>query len=228
MHSTHTFAQGRSHASAAPRERDQGGLLVLVGAIAFIAHIVARSMLTAGVEPAISAQGRFWMPINATGALGAMLVLLGMPAIRPRLTRGGARGGTLGLRLLAGSWMFFGVFLSLYAALVQPWVARKSPELLAGPTPGAFAVAFALGFLAWLVGAALLAREARQRWIRYGLPSSALWFMVGSFVIAPDGPASNLAVNLLSNLGPVLLVSCLGYLGYHAWNDERPALSSPD
>jgi hypothetical protein len=44
--------------------------------------------------------------------------------------------------------------------------------------------------------------------------------MVGSFVIAPDGPASNLAVNLLSNLGPVLLLGGLGTLGYRAWAER--------
>jgi hypothetical protein len=47
--------------------------------------------------------------------------------------------------------------------------------------------------------------------------------LVGSFVIAPDGPASNLAVNLLSNLGPVLLLIGLGYLGFRAWADRGAA-----
>jgi hypothetical protein len=85
-----------------------------------------------------------------------------------------------------------------------------------------FVVAFALGLLAWLFGAVLLAvpfvrRQARARWVGYLLPVSALWVLVGSFVVAPGGPAGNLAVNLLSNLGPVLLLIGLGYLGFRAW-----------
>jgi hypothetical protein len=46
---------------------------------------------------------------------------------------------------------------------------------------------------------------------------------MGDFVIAPDGPASNLAVNLLSNLGPVLLLLGLGYLGFWSWADRATA-----
>ena len=60
----------------------------------------------------------------------------------------------------------------------------------------------------------------RPRWVGYVLPASALWVLVGSFVIAPDGPARNLAVNLLSNLGPVLLLMGLGYLGFRAWAER--------
>jgi hypothetical protein len=83
-------------------------------------------------------------------------------------------------------------------------------------------LAFALGLLAWLLGAVLLAvpfvgGRVRPRWVGYVLPASALWVLVGSFVIAPGGPASNLAVNLLSNLGPMLLLIGLGYLGLRAW-----------
>jgi hypothetical protein len=59
--------------------------------------------------------------------------------------------------------------------------------------------------------------------VGYVLPASALWVLVGSFVIAPDGPASNLAVNLLSNLGPVLLLIGLGYLGFRARAESAPA-----
>ena len=138
--------------------------------------------------------------------------------------------GLVGFALIEVSWMFFGVFLSLYGALVLPWLADQAPRLVAGssPTPLGFVVAFALGLLAWLLGAVLLSvpfvrGPARARWVGYVLPASALWVLVGSFVIAPGGPASNLAVNLLSNLGPVLLLIGLGYLGFRAWAERAPA-----
>jgi hypothetical protein len=47
------------------------GLLVFVGAVAFVLHVVLRSVLTAGVDPAVSAQAGLWVPLNALGALGA-------------------------------------------------------------------------------------------------------------------------------------------------------------
>ena len=46
-----------------------GGLLVFVGAVAFVLHIVLRSVLTAGVDPAVSAQAGLWVPVNVLGAL---------------------------------------------------------------------------------------------------------------------------------------------------------------
>ena len=207
-----------------------GGLLVFVGAVAFVLHVVSRSVLTAGVDPAVSAQAGLWVPVNALGALSAALVLLGLPAVYARMAGQGGLPGLVGFALIEVSWMFFGLVLSLYGALVLPWLADQAPRLVAAdvPTPEGVVVSFALGMLAWLVGAALLAApfvggRVRPRWVGYLLPASALWVLVGNFVIAPGGPASNLAVNLLSNLGPVLLLIGLGYLGFLAWAERAPA-----
>jgi hypothetical protein len=207
-----------------------GGLLVFIGAGAFVLHVILRSVLTAGVDPAVSAQAGLWVPVNALGALGAALVLLGLPAVYARMAGQGGLPGLVGFALIEVSWMFFGLFLSLYGALVVPWLADQAPRLVGGssPAPLGFVVAFALGLLVWLLGAVLLAvpfvrGPARARWVGYLLPASALWVLVGSFVIAPGGPASNLAVNLLSNLGPVLLQIGLGYLGFRAWAERPPA-----
>src|ERR687897_2723894 len=207
-----------------------GGLLVFVGAIAFVLHVILRSVLTAGVDPAVSAKAGLWVQVNAIGALGAALVLLGLPAVYSRMAGEGGLPGLVGFALIEVSWMFFGLFLSLDGALVLPWLADQAPRLVAAsaPTPLGFVVSFALGLLAWLVGAVLLAvplvrGAARARWVGYVLPASALWVLVGNLVIAPDGPASNLAVNLLSNLGPVLLLIGLGYLGFRAWAERAPA-----
>src|SRR5918993_3562171 len=205
-----------------------GGLLVFVGAASFVSHVVSRSVLTAGVDPAVSAKAGLWVPVNALGALGAALVLLGLPALYARMAGQGGMPGLIGFALIEVSWTFFGLFLSLYGALVLPWLAEEAPRLVAAsaPTPLGFVLAFALGLLAWLLGAVLLAvpfvgGRVRPRWVGYVLPASALWVLVGSFVVAPGGPASGLAVNLLSNLGPVLLLIGLGYFGFRAWAERR-------
>ena len=198
-----------------------GGLLVFVGAVAFVLHIVLRSVLTAGVDhPAVSAQAGLWVPVNALGALGAALVLVGLPVVYARMAGQGGLPGLFGFVLIEVSWMFFGLFLSLYGALVLPWLADQAPE--------GVVLSFALGLLTWLLGTALLAApfvggRVRPRWVGYLLPASALWVLAGDFVIAPGGPASNLAVNLLSNLGPVLLLIGFGYLGFRAWAERAPA-----
>lgn len=128
--------------------------------------------------------------------------------------------GLIGVALLAGAWLFFGVFLSFYSVLVLP----------SAPLPEAFVVAFLVGLLAWLVGTVLLAvpfirRRVDPRWVGYLLPASAVWGMVGNLIIAPSGPAANLAVNLVSNLGPVLLLVGIGYLG-HRMRSEHAAAST--
>src|SRR5918999_639614 len=122
-----------------------GGLFVIVGAFAFVLHVVLRSVISAGVDPAVSAQAGLWVPVNALGALGAALVLLGLPAVYSRMAGEGGLPGLVGFALIEVSWMFFGVFLSLYGALVVPWLADQAPRLVAGssPTPLGFVVAFA-------------------------------------------------------------------------------------
>lgn len=207
-----------------------GGSVIFVGAVAYIVHLVARSVLTAGVDPVVSAQAPLWIPINLLGAFAAVLVLLGLPVVAARMAARGGSAQQIGFALIAASWMFLGVFLSLYGALVLPWLAGQAPRLVAGssPAPMAFVVAFAVALLAWLVGAVLLAipflkGSQRPRWIGYALPVSALWAMAGTFVIAPSGPAGNLAVNLLSNLGPALLLIGFARLGAQAWAERNSA-----
>jgi hypothetical protein len=215
--------------STSTRLAATGSRLVAIGAVAYVVHLVVRSLLTAGVDPVAAAQSALWLPANALGTLGAALVLLGLPAILGGNTRPVGRAGLIGFVLLEVSWIFFGLFLSLYGALILPWLAEQAPRLVDGtaPTPPAIQMAFVFGFLAWLVGAVLVAipllkGPARTRRVGVILPASALWALVGSLVIAPDGPASNLAVNLLSNLGPALLLTGLADLALQVTVNHAP------
>jgi len=123
------------------------------------------------------------------------------------------------------------VFLSLYGVLVAPWLADKAPSLVAASAqlPAGFVIAFVTGLLAEFGGTALFAipfirGRVEPRWVGYVLLASPLLYVVGDFN-APNGPASNIAINLLSNLGPVVLVIALGSLGIRMWS--MPASGSP-
>ena len=206
------------------------GLGLLIGAVAFVVHVVLRSLITAGVDPSTFAKQDLWVPINALGVMGAALVLLGLPAMYARMAGPTGLLGLVGVALVAVAWMFFGVFLSLYSVLVLPWLADKAPSLVAAsaPLPAGFVIAFIAGLVAWFAGTVLLAipfirGRAQPRWVGYALPASALWVVVGDFIIAPSGPATNLAINLLSNLGPVLLLVAVGHLGSRMWSEHAPA-----
>jgi hypothetical protein len=97
---------------------------------------------------------------------------------------------------------------------VLPWLADKAPSLVDAINQGAgLIIAFIAGLVVVLTGTVLLAIPfirgvAQPRWVGYVLVASALMTVIGDFIIAPNGPATNLAVNLLSNLGPVLLMNC--------------------
>lgn len=195
---------------------DRSGLLFVFGAMGFVVHLIWRSVLTAGVDPVASARDAFWVPANVLGIVSAALVLLGWPVLRDRVAASGSRSAPIGVILLEMAWWFFGLFLSLYGALVLPWLADEAPRLV-GSASTSVVVAFGIGFSAWLLGAGLLSipylrGTAHPRWVGYLLPASALWALVGSFLLAPDGPASHLGLNLLSNLGPALLLIALGTL----------------
>lgn len=203
------------------------GIAVLIGAGVFAVHIVLRSVIAAGGVPAEYAPGAPWLAVNALGVLGAGLVLLGLPVVYGRMAGAGGKSGLAGVVLLALAWLFFGWFLSLYALLVQPWLAEQAPALVAADAalPAGLLAAFVAALLAWLVGAVLLAvpfvrGHVRPRWVGYLLILAGVWMVAGNLLIAPSGPATNLAINLLSNLGPVLLMVPLGYLGYQLWAEN--------
>src|SRR5215204_6450818 len=61
------------------------GLVLVIGAIAFAVHVVLRSLITAGADPSSFAQQGPWAAINALGLVGAVLVLLGLPAMYARM-----------------------------------------------------------------------------------------------------------------------------------------------
>lgn len=197
------------------------GICLVAGCLAFALHVVLRSVITAGPEPVAFAKHGAWIPVQLLGAIGAALVLLGLPGMYARVAVASGLLGLMGMALLATAWMFVALFISLYSALVVPWLADRAPSLIAAsaPPPAAFVIAVAVGLVAWCVGAVLLAipflrRRARPRWVGYALVASAVWMIVGNLLIAPSGPASNLAVNLLSNLGPVLLLAGVARIGH--------------
>jgi hypothetical protein len=57
------------------------GLNLLLGAVVFVVHVVLRSWISAGVDPSVAAGQLLWVPVNVLGVIGAVLVLLGMPAM---------------------------------------------------------------------------------------------------------------------------------------------------
>ncbi|MFN8445877.1 MAG: hypothetical protein U0175_34115 [Caldilineaceae bacterium] len=205
------------------------GRSILLGAILFTVHIVLRSLVTAGLDPATFALQSSWIQINAVGVIGAALVLLGLPVLYTKLAARSGWLGLFGVALIALAWMFFGLFLSLYSVLVAPWLAAQVPALAAAALPSGILIAYLTALVSELVGCVLLAipffqGRLQPRWVGYALPGAAILTVVGT-LLAPSGPAANLAINLLSNTGPMLLMAALGYLGFQMGSNH---ISTPN
>jgi len=206
-----------------------GGLALLAGALLFASYVVARSVITAAAGGDMSAFARdvMWVPANVAGAIGAALVLLGLPAVYASMARGLGRLGLAGVALIAIGWLILGVFVTLFGALVAPWLAETAPSLIVPSValPDGLTIALVFGLVATLAGSILIAipfliGRVNPKWIGFMVPLSGIW-SVGGDLAAPTGPASRLAINLLTNLGPILLVTALAALGLEAW--LRPA-----
>lgn len=203
------------------------GLGILTGAVIFIVHIVLRSLITAGLDPAAFALQGTWVPVNALGVVGAAPVLLGLPVLQAKLAAQSGWLGLFGVTLIALAWMFFGLFLSLYSVLVAPWLADQAPTLAAAALPSGITNAYIMALVIEFAGCVLLAipffqGRLQPRWVGYALPGSAILTVVGT-LLAPSGPAANLAINLLSNTGPMLLMVALGNLGFQMGSNHISA-----
>lgn len=203
------------------------GVGLLIGASAFLVHLVLRSFVTAGLDPVTFAQQSSWVPINLLGVVAAALVLFGLPVLCAKLAGQTSWLGLWGIGLITLAWIFFGLFLSFYSALVAPWLADQAPALANAPQPAAFVTAYIVALVIELVGCVLLAipflrGRVQPRWVGYLLPGAALLTAAGA-ILAPSGPAANLAINLLSNLGPMLLMGVFICLGYWLWAEDMPA-----
>jgi hypothetical protein len=205
------------------------GLVLLVGAAAFTVYIVVRSVITAGPDPASLYKEGLWVLINALGVMGSVLVLLGLPGMYARMASRIGSLGLFGVALIALAWMFLGVFLSLFGMLVSPWLADQAPSLVAAsaPLPAGFILAFVSALVIELAGCVLLAipfirGHVQPRWVGYVLPASALLTVAGD-IVASSGPEANVAMNLLTNMGPVLLLVALGGLGSQEWAEDVPS-----
>ena len=199
----------------------------MLGAVTTALHLVARSVVTSSAGVVDLALSPGWAALNLLGAGGAVLLLVGLGALLSTLVSVGGLVGLIGLTLVAWFWLFSGVFLNLYAALLMPWLARGAPWML-GPeadVPLAVLVVFASALLALCSGAVLLAipflrRRLEPIWVGIALPGGAGLALVGD-LIAREGPSSTLALNLFTNLGPVIVALSLGALGLRlAWGSR--------
>ncbi|MBV9356529.1 MAG: hypothetical protein JO023_13505, partial [Chloroflexi bacterium] len=167
--------------------RSFSGWVLVVGAIAALVGNTASGVLFPdSSNPAYSTTPLF-VPLNLLGAVGAGLLLLGLPGLYASHRLELRVSGFVGIVLIAVTAMMFGIFLGLFTVIVQPFVAVQAPQLMAAQPPVALLVFFVLGTLVEVVGSLLLALpmlrgSMRPRWAGYVLVVSAVLAAVSFFL----------------------------------------------
>jgi hypothetical protein len=187
--------------------------------VSFVASLL-NSLLFSGNDPTPYAGNGLFVPINLLSALGAGLLLLGLPVLYLSRPEGWGVLGLVGFVLVFATGLMFGIFFSLLGALLLPYLAQHAPDTLKGNGPPAFFPFFILGTVVEVIGLLLLALPlargfVAERWVGYVLLAAAVLSVVGFFV-GGNGPTSPLLA-LLGDLGSLLLFVALGWLGYLLW-----------
>jgi hypothetical protein len=197
------------------------GLALVVGAVLSIVGSLLNTLLFPGNDPTPYAGNALFVPVNILGAVGAALLLLGLPVLYLSRPEGWGVLGLIGFVLIFATGLMFGIFFNLLGALLVPYLVQAAPATVKGNGPPAFFPFFILGTVFEVLGLLLLAIPivrgfVAERWVAYVLLAAAVVGVVGFFIGGGNGPANPLLA-LLGNLGTLLFLAALGWLGYQLW-----------
>jgi hypothetical protein len=202
------------------------GLALVVGAVLSFVGTVLNSLLFTGNDPTPYAGNALFVPVNILSAVGAGVLLLGVPALYLSRPEGWGVLGLIGLVLVFATGLMFGIFFSLLSALLLPYLVQQAPATVKGNGPPSFFPFFILGTVFEVVGLLLMAVPivrgfVAARWLGYVLLAAAVLGVVGFFLGGSNGP-SNALIALIGNLPGLLLFVVLGWLGYLLWMARAP------
>jgi hypothetical protein len=197
------------------------GLGLVVGAVLSFVGTVLSTFLFSGNDPTPYAGNALFVPIDLLSFVGTALLLLGVPVLYLSRPEGWGVLGLIGFVLLFATGLMFGVFFSLFSALLLPYLVQHAPATVKGNGPPAFFPFFIVGTVFQVISLLLLAVPilrgfVAERWVGYVLLAAAVLGVVSFFLGGSNGPTNPL-ISLISNLSPLLLFVALGWLGYLLW-----------
>ena len=199
-----------------------------VGAAAeTIAFLIAAIVAPGKVDPK-TAQSIAYIGLNVLSAVGAILLLSGLPGVFVRWREGWGRMGLAGIALYGLAWTLL-VFFSLVAATLDSWLAVKAPNLFEDPSgPPLYVAVTIILFVALIAASILMAipilrRRVGPRWVAFLLIFSSVQFVV--WILAAVSPP-NL---LFARIGSQAILACvaMGYLGYLGASHTRTVRGEP-
>ena len=207
------------------------GLTVMVGGAVTLLQSLFNSLAYSGNDPTPYVKNPLWAATQLIGVVAVLLVIVGLPGVyASRADRAGLMG-LIGLVSIAITGLMFPFFFGLTQVMIFAWLTDQAPALVSSSNSGppSFFIFFIVGTVIQVVGTALLAilfirGRLLPRWIGFVFAASAIMGIVGFFLNGPNGP-SNILINLISNVSPVLLLAGLSYMGYQTWSAARAAPS---
>jgi hypothetical protein len=197
---------------------------VVGAAITVIAVLIVVVTVSGPTLDVKTAQSPAFLAANLLSAVGALLLVYGLPGVFARWREGWGRTGLAGIALLSLAAIILS-FTSLLVAIIEPWLAEKAPELVKDPGPPLFlAISFtslaALSAGTILTAIPILRRRVGPRWIGFLLVASAV--MLPVYIYAAFS-STNLLLSLVGSLSPLCFLVAVGSLGYFGARETQAA-----
>lgn len=195
---------------------------VVAAPITIIAVLIVVFTVSGPTLDVKTAQSPAFLAANLLSTVGALLLVYGLPGVFARWHEGWGHTGLAAIALLSLAALILS-FVSLLAALIDPWLAEKAPELVKDPGPPLFlAISFtslvALSAGTILMAIPILRRRVGPRWIGFLLVASAVMYPV--YIYAAFS-STNVLLSLVGSLSPILFLVAFGSLGYLGASEPR-------
>jgi hypothetical protein len=186
------------------------GLALLIGAVLATIGNVLNSLLFPGNDPS-QFSNPLLLVLMWLGAIGSILLLIGLPGLAARQ---GARGGWLGFVGFVFTWLGGLLFTSLnfINIIIIPWLAQEAPKLAASNGPGALFVAYLVASVSFALGGILLgiAIMRGKIWSRW----TGILLLAGAVLNLVDFPLNGLISGIVSAVAFILFAGALAWVGY--------------
>jgi hypothetical protein len=198
------------------------GLSLLVGAaFSFITSLIS-SVAFIGNDPTPYAQNPLYTISNLVAAIGAVLILLGLPGMYVSMGERAGLVGLIGMLMIFIVACLFGIFFSMMSAVLIPYISSHAPSVVKGNGPPALFPLFLVGAVLLVIGPILLAIPmirglVADRWVGYLFVAVAVTTVISFVVSGPNG-STNVLISLITSLSTFLLFFALGWLGYRMWS----------
>ena len=197
------------------------GVALLVGGLLAALFTLIGMLLFPGNNSPTNA---LWMPVQLLIFVGALLVLLGLPAIYVRQARQVGWLGLIGFILTFLAALIIGVGGWIATGIIYPWLAVDAPKLAAGQGPPALNAVIIISTLLFAVGTIMLGLATMRAGV-FSRWAGLLLLTSGVVVAVSAAPFPPVMSTLVSNIGMVVFFLSLAWIGYSLWAAKGAEIS---